>query len=42
MVFVHIACCYHVCVLHVVVAVAMTFLLGARMELVFCVDVALC
>jgi hypothetical protein len=41
MVFVYVACCYHVCVLRVIVTVLTAFLLGTGMELVFCVDVAL-
>jgi hypothetical protein len=42
MVFVYVAYCYHVYVLRVIVTVPTAFLSRAGMELVFCVDVALC
>jgi hypothetical protein len=38
----YVACCYHVCVFRIVEAVSAAFLSGAAMELVFCVNVALC
>jgi hypothetical protein len=41
MVFVYVACCYHVYVLRVIVTVPTAFLSGTGIELVFCIDVAL-
>jgi hypothetical protein len=41
MVFMYVACCYHVYVLRVVETVPMAFLSGTGMELVFYVDAAL-
>jgi hypothetical protein len=40
-VLVHIACRYHICGVRVIVAVPMTFLLGAGVQLIFCIDVSL-
>jgi hypothetical protein len=41
MVLVYVACCYHVYILHVIIAVLTAFLSGAGMKLVFCINVAL-
>jgi hypothetical protein len=41
MVVVHIACCYHVWGICVIVAVPTTFLLGAVVKLVFRIDIML-
>jgi hypothetical protein len=40
-VLIHVACCYHIRGVHVIVAVPTTFLLGASVKLIFCVNVTL-
>jgi hypothetical protein len=38
---VHVACRYHICGIRVIVAVPTTFLSGAGVKLIFCIDVTL-
>jgi hypothetical protein len=40
-VLIHVACCYHIHSVRVIIAVSTTFLLGASVKLVFCVDITL-
>jgi hypothetical protein len=40
-VLVHVACCYHIRGVHVIVAVPTAFLPGASVKLIFCIDVTL-
>jgi hypothetical protein len=40
-VLIHVACRYHICGVHVIIAVPTTFLLGASVKVIFCVDITL-
>jgi hypothetical protein len=40
-VLVHVACCYHIRSIRIIVAVPTTFLSGANVKLIFCIDVTL-
>jgi hypothetical protein len=41
-VLIHVACRYHICGIRVIVVVPTTFLSGAGVKLIFCIDVMLC
>jgi hypothetical protein len=40
-VVIHVAYCYHIRGVHVIIAVPTTFLSGASVKLIFCVDITL-